>query len=202
MKKRVPVYLLIIVVLILAFSLWKNYSYSSEKEHLRNNMLSTTLSSLKNISTDLEDILIGLENSTPYEECEDKLIRLSNEFAELHFALTTYATYFPPTGKTRNCYPSIISFDFIGRTLVGGWGEINGNRYDGIMFDNTITDKEVQYLTELKKSADNMIEAITKKDSLNQLTEISPSYLDEVIRDFTEKYFTAYDDSPLRLLFE
>ena len=137
-----------------------------------------------------------------YEDCEVKLIILSKEFAELHYALTTYATYFPPPGVTRNCYSGHISFDFISRTLVGGWGELNYNRYNGIMFDNAITDNEVQYLTALKVSVDAMIEAITTEDSQYQLAEISPSYLDKVILDFTDTYYIAYDDSPLKLLFE
>ena len=197
MKRRLPIYLCVIVVLILAFSLWKNGSYSSEKKQLGSNMISTALFSLKNISTNIDELLIGLEDSMPYEECENRLILLSNEFTELHFALKTYATCFPTTG-TRNCYPGTISFDFIGQTLVGGWGEINGNRFNGIRSDNAITEKEVQYLIALKESVDNMIGAIEKMDS----SEISPSYLDEVILDFTDKYSTAYDDSPLKLLFD
>ena len=203
MKKKVPVYLLIVAILLLAISLYKNYSYSSEKEHLRNNMLSTSLYTLQDISRHLDELLTGIEEATmPYEKCEDKLILLSNYFGELHFSLTTYATYFPPTGVTRNCYSGHISFDFISHTLVGGWGEINYNRYNGIMFDNTISDKEVQYLIALKESVDNMIEAVTTKDNQYQLAEISPSYLDKVILEFTDKYYIAYDDSPLKLLFE
>lgn len=205
MKKRVSIVLLVVAVLILSISLWKNHSYSSEKEHLRVNMLSTSLHALQSISTHLDELLIGIEEATmPYEKCEDKLILLSNYFAELHFSLTTYATYFPPPGVTRNCYSGHISFDFISRTLVGGWGELNHNRYNGIMFDNTISDKEVQYLNALKESVNNMIEAMTTKDNQYQyqLAEISPSYLDKVILDFTDKYYIAYDDSPLKLLFE
>lgn len=206
MRKRVPIYLLIVAILLLSISLWKNYSYSSEKEHLRNNMLSTSLSALQSISRNLDELLAGLEDNTiPYEDCEDDLILLSNEFAELHYALTIYATYFPPPGVTRNCYSGHISFDFISRTLVGGWGELNHNRYNGIMLDNTIADNEVQYLIALKDSVDNMIAAITEKDDQYgqyQLVDMSPSYLDEVILNFTDKYYIAYDDSPLKLLFE
>lgn len=203
MRKRFPIYFLAIAILLLAFSLWKNHSYSTEKKHLRNNMLSTSLFTLHSISENLEELLAGIDdNSMSYEKCEDKLIVLSNEFTELHSALTTFATYFPPAGVTRNCYSGHISFDFISRTLVGGWGELNDNRYNGIMFDNTISDKEVRYLSSLKESVDCMIQAIATHDNPYQLADISPSYLDEVILDFTEKYYIAYDDSPLRLLFD
>lgn len=203
MKKRWPIYLFVAVILLLTVSLWKNYAYSSEKEHLENNMLSTSLYTLQNISTRLDELLTGLEDdSIPYEECENKLIFLSGQFSELHFALTTYATYFPPPNTTRNSYSGHISFEFISNTLVGGWGELNHNRYNGIMFDNTISDKEVRYLTALKESVDDMIAAMTTKDSQYQLAEISPTYLDRVILDFTDKYYIAYDDSPLKLLFE
>jgi len=203
LKKRVPIALLVVAVLILSISLQRNFSYSSEKEHLRLNMLSASLFHLNGISRHLDKLLIGIEEATmSYEQCEDELILLSNYFTELHFSLKTYATYFPPPGISRNCYSGHIGFDFIGQTLVGGWGEFNHNRYNGIMFDNTISDKEVQYLTALKESVDNMIEAIaTTQDNRYELVEISPSYLDEVILDFTDKYYIAYDDSPLKLLF-
>ncbi len=201
MWKRAPIYLLIVVCLLLSISLWKNCSYASEKKQLRANMLSTSVYALQSISTNLGELLTEIEEETmPYEKCEDKLILISGYFTELHFALKTFATHFPPPGVTRNSYSGNINFEFIGHTLVGGWGEINYNRFNGIMFDNTVSDKEIQYLTSLKESVDNMIEALAPKDSQYQIDEISPSYLDEVISDFTEKFYVAYDDNPLNLL--
>lgn len=203
MRKRVPIYLLIVAGIMLSISLWKNYAYASEKEQLSADMLYTSFYTLQKISTRLDELLIGIEEGTmPYEKCEDKLILLSNYFTELHFALKTFATYFPPPGITRNSYSGHISFDFIGGTLVGGWGEINYNRYNGIMLDNAVTDKEIQYLMSLKESVDKMIEDLGTKENTYQIGEISPSYLDEVILDFTDKFDIDYDNSPLKLLFE
>lgn len=111
MRKRIRSYLLVMVVLLLSISLWKNYSYSSEKKRLREDMLSRSVQSLIEISRDLDTILTGIETeSMQYEEGEEILIRLSNSLSEVHFSLRTFATYFPPPGIVRSSYAGILDF--------------------------------------------------------------------------------------------
>lgn len=202
MKKRAPIILLIAAIVLLAGSLWKNHADASEKERLKNNLLSDAVSALRSISMQTEELLAGIEKADmSYEECENRLILLSNSFTKLHVSLKTQATFFPPPGVTRNCYPGAVGFDMLSSTLTGGWGEWNVSRFQGVLFDNAVSEQEIEYLLALKNSADNMLERMTTGDGQYRLADISPSSLDQIILEFTDPYDIANGDSPLKLLF-
>ena len=202
MKKKMPFYLLAAVCLLLFVSLWKNFSYAEEKSQLKNGLLYDSYYALREIRLGLDELILGAEAGTlPDEECENKLISIFGNFTELHVSLKNFAAYFPASG-TRNCYSGFPDFDFIGWTLVGGEGEINGSRYSCIMLDHAISDEELQYLSGLRGCTDAMMEAMAPAGDLEQISEISSFYLDEVISAFLGKFAPANEDNLVRLLFE
>ena len=147
------------------------------------------------------NLILQFSESFPYEKCEIKLISISDNFTELHVALKNFATYFPTSGA-RNSYYGITDFDFIGRTLTVGRGEIRGNWYSGILFDNAISDEELQYLRVIRDCAGDMMEAMAPEGDLEQISKISSLYLDEVILEFLGKFDIVNEDNFMRLLFE
>jgi len=73
MKKRILPCLLIVTLLLLSISLWKNHSYASEKEQLEAEMLSKSYQALHSISSHMDELLSGLDEETmTYEQCETK----------------------------------------------------------------------------------------------------------------------------------
>lgn len=204
MKKRIPIYAMLILILLLFISIWKNYSYAAEKRCLRNEMLSRSCHAAIDISGELEMLLTQLDSETlNYEEAEEKLIQISHYFIELHCSLRTFATYFPPSGVHRNSYTGMYDFEFVAETLTGVQGELNGNKYCGIMCDNAISDKEIEYLKILKEEIDRMIDSLSSKtDKFSMIDNISTSCVDDALNHFVDKWDIFNEESPLYLLFE
>ena len=204
MKKRIPIYAKLILILLLSISVWKNYSYAVEKRQLKNEMLSRSFHAAIDISGELEVFLTELDSGTlNYEEAEQKLIKISHHFMELHCSLRTFAAYFPPSGVHRNSYTGMYDFEFVAETLTGVQGELNGNEYWGIMYDNAISDKEIEYLKILKKEIDRMIDSLSSKtDKFSMIDNISIACVDDAINHFVDKWDIFDEESPLYLLFE
>lgn len=202
--KKIPIYAMLILILLLLISVWKNYSYAAEKRQLRNEMLSRSFHAAIDISGDLEVLLTELDSETlNYEEAEEKLIQISHDFIGLHCSLRTFAAYFPPTGVHRNSYTGMYDFEFVAKTLTAVQGELNGKKYWGIMYDNAISDKEIEYLKILKKEIDRMIDSLSSNtDKLNMIDNISTSCVDDAINHFVDKLDIFNGESPLYLLFE
>lgn len=204
MKKRVPLYALVIAVILLSLSLWINHSYASQQKQIRNGLLSDSFVALHDISMNLEFLLEGIESqSWSYEECENRLTTLSQHFTQLHFSLKTFATYFPPPGRVQNTYSGIIDFTFVGRTLTGKQGSMNDRKYSGITADNAISPNEVQYLKTLKAELDIVKEAFALEDDPYRMREnMTSSYVNEVLKDCLVQWHTINPESPLYLLME
>lgn len=204
MKKRIPIYAMLILILILSISVWKNYSYAAEKRCLKNEMLSRSFHAAIDISGELEMLLTELDSETlNYEVVEQKLIQISHYFIELHCSLRTFAAYFSSSGVHRNSYTGMYDFKFVAETLTGTQGELNGNKYWGIMYDNAISDKEIEYLKTLKKEMDRMIESLSSNtNKFSMIDNISTSCMDDAINHFVDKWDIFDEESPLYLLFE
>lgn len=204
MKKQVPLYALVIAVALLSISLWQNYSHASAQKQIRNGLLSSSFVALVDISTNLESLLEGIESGTlSYEECENRLVDLSQHFTQLHFSLKTFATQFPPPGRSQNTYAGIRDFAFIGRTLIGTQGSVNDRKYCGITADNAISSQEVQYLKILKAELDTLMDAFASEEDPYRVREnMASSYVNKVLQDALFQWHTVNPESPLYLLME
>lgn len=190
MKKNIPAWVLVIAVLLLAGALWKNHALATEQKRIKEDLLYKSFHSMIGISRNLESLITAIESyAIPFEECEQKLTTISQQFAELHVSKTLYAKHFPPRKISRSGYASFPDFMFVADTLVGGWGEIDGFAYEGITVDNAISAKEVQFLAALKEDVDQMIQALGVVDEIYRLREdISVYSVDNVIDVFFENW--------------
>ena len=204
MKRKSHVWVLVIALVVLAGSLWKTCVAVTAQNRIEEDLLYKSFHSMIGISRDLESLITAVETeSIQYEECEQKLTTISQQFAELHVSQTLYAKHFPPRKISRSSYASFPDFTFVGDTLVGGWGELDGVAYKGITVDNTISAKEVQFLVALKEDVDQMIQALGVADEIYRLREdISVYAVDNVIDVFFENWSWRDSESLLYYLAE
>lgn len=190
------------LLLISSISIGNNISRVVYQEHVRKAMINNTYFELKDISSNLNDILLETDTqATDYTTMEKRLTFLACDFTQLHTTLKYYAMSFPPKGQIRSSYTGTIDFEHIAYTLTAGIGKVNNNSYSGLLEDGVISEEELQYLTILKNDIDIMIESMTSSENpLQENPKLTTTQIDYILKIFFDKWSWNKENSPYFLL--
>ncbi len=198
MNKKTPYIITIVILSVIAVL---STSYLVQKISHDNNIHELTLNhtyfKLKDISNDLDTIINDVElNTAISDDLSEEFNYLENRLLQLDTALYNYSLNF----KEAN-YPPIYSFDFIASFSIYGTSEINSVPYNGILYDNSVSDSELQFLITLKDDIDILISDMASPENpIAENSNLTTEQFSDIINSFLDKWSADNEDNHYILL--
>ena len=198
-KNKVFTIVVIVLVLALVVSVWQNVSHANEQNNARRFLMNQVHSCFSNISINLDGLIKNIENNdyNDYTNCSTT-VQIANSFIKADTLLTQYRGSNAASGLQ---YGAFTNFEFIANTLSGTGGTVNNIRFSSIVQDNTISEKEMQYLIFLRDDiADLCARMESEKSYPQENRHLTISQLNAMLIEFMEKWAPNNEHSPFFLL--
>ena len=201
-KNKVLTVVIIVLIIALAVSAWQNIRYVNEHNSARGLLMNQIHSSFRNISLQLDGLIHNInemESDDYYNYSQRTIIQISNNLVVADALLSQYRGYFSDVSLD---YGSTFqNFEYISYTLSGDGGTANDIRYESILQDNAISEKEVRYLTALRDGIASIYTAMESAESSPQEDKnLTTARLSVILNEFFDKWSPHNENSPLSLL--
>ena len=190
-----------ILAVLLVISLWMNVQHYAEAERTRRMLFNGLYHQLSNAAFNLDGLLTNLENGVT----EDATIRqmlgnVADGFLQVDTILGQYATYFP---EERVHFVSTFGFEFIAYSLGGGGGTASGARYRGVLADDVISERDVQYITALRDGANGLVSQMQNPETgLGEDPKLTIDRLNRILGEFFDVWSFHNEGGPYYLLLD
>jgi len=202
-KNRISIVIVIVLVIALAISVWQNISQSRQLDFARQYLLGSVFGSLTNIERGLDDLIATTEADNTIDDVKrTSLQNISNYCIIANTLLTQYKYSFSSNVPLDG---SPYGFDFISYTLGDGYGMVNdvgwNGRWDGIQFDNIVSENELQYLTVLRDDIKTLrVDMSLSDNQYNVNVKLTIAQLNSILSYFYQKWSFNNTNSPFLLL--
>jgi len=188
--------IIVALIILLGVSIWLNISSLTSQSTARQNLVNQVYSSFRDASLNL-DVLIGnIENGMMDDAVNRGTIALlSTDLVTADTTLKRYVSWFPKEGLSYGAFPDFAHIAF---TLGFSSGTVNGVGYNGVLLDNVISEKEIQYIMALRNDIAIIVADIQAADQVNQ--NLSINQLNAMLNEFFRKWSYHDESSPFFLL--
>ena len=196
--KRIFIVVIILLSTALVISVWQNIGRSKERVRARQYLFNAFFTELTNASRELDD-LISLIDDNDFEDAmkRNAILRISDFLVRADTLLRQYQ-YSTLAGLN---YMEIYGFGYISQTLRYGQGVSNDMPWNGVLFDNIISENERLYLMALSDDINQIIaEMKSTDDPLNENKNLTITQMNRILGDFSDKWSYHNENSPYFLL--
>ena len=196
--KRVFIIVIILLSIVLAVSIWMNISSSKEGVRARQYLFNAFFSELTNASRELDDLILLIDDNDFDDAMKrNAILNISDCLVRADTLLRQYQ-YSTLAGLN---YREAYGFGYISHTLRYGQGVSNDTPWNGVLFDNIISENECLYLIALGDDISHIIvEMKSIDDPFNENRNLTIAQMNSILSDFSDKWSYHNEKSPYFLL--